>query len=166
MSNTNQKIEVAIPKIKKILQFQFEDEVFDSVFNDPKEIKIEFSRKTKKFKLIFFKGKRFFSFKPDVGKFSLSIYAAKFLYDNTVKPKFRVTIQTDVQDFIKNGKSVFAKHAIKIAPHLRPNDEVIIVNEEDELLAVGKLKIPASDLYYNKSIGMAVDVRKGINKMK
>ena len=54
MSTNNQRIEDSIPKIKKILHFQFEDDIFDNLFNDSKDIKIEFSRKTKKFKLIFY----------------------------------------------------------------------------------------------------------------
>ena len=44
-------------------------------------------------------------------------------------------------------------------------DEVIVVNQDDELLGIGKLKVPVS---YVKafSIGVAVNIRKGVNKSK
>jgi archaeosine-15-forming tRNA-guanine transglycosylase len=48
---------------------------------------------------------------------------------------------------------------------LRPNDEVIVVNENNDLLAIGKLVIPVP---YVRSFqtGIALKIRKGISKSK
>jgi uncharacterized protein with predicted RNA binding PUA domain len=98
-----------------------------------------------------------------MGQFSLSLEGAKFLILNSKSPQFRVIVMDEVQDFIKQGKSVFCKHVIKIDEILRPGSEVIVVNQKDELLAVGKLLIP-SLLFSGRSLGVAVDVRKGVEK--
>jgi uncharacterized protein with predicted RNA binding PUA domain len=96
-----------------------------------------------------------------MGKFSLSLEGAKLLKSNSNSPHFRVIVMDEVQEFIKQGKSVFCKHVIEIDKILRPGNEVIVVNEKDELLAVGKLLIP-SLLFAGKSLGVAVSVRKGV----
>lgn len=80
-------------------------------------------------------------------------------------PKFRVCVQTDIQEFIKDGKSVFTKHVVDVDPDLQIGDEVIVVNEENELLAIGKLSLPPKYITQNVD-GSCVKVRKGINSLK
>jgi predicted RNA-binding protein (TIGR00451 family) len=84
---------------------------------------------------------------------------------NTQKPLMRAVVLSEISEFIKKGRSVFCKHVIDVDTHLRALDEVIIVNEDDELLAVGRLMIPVP---YIKAfnIGVAIKVRKGIFKSK
>jgi predicted RNA-binding protein (TIGR00451 family) len=72
---------------------------------------------------------------------------------------------SEISEFIKKGRNVFCKHVIDIDNNLRPLDELIVVNEEDELLGIGRLMIPVA---YVKvfNIGVAIKVRKGIFKSK
>ena len=74
-------------------------------------------------------------------------------------------VLSEVAEFIKAGKSVFAKHVVRIDPTLHIGDEVIVVDQEDNLLAIGKLALPP---HYFPSMqhGSAVKVRKGINALK
>ncbi|MHA2325799.1 MAG: PUA domain-containing protein [Promethearchaeota archaeon] len=74
-------------------------------------------------------------------------------------------LTNDISDFIKKGRNVFCKHVIDIDDNLRPLDEVIIVNQNDDLLAIGKLKLPTTYIR-SFSSGIAIKVRKGINKSK
>ncbi len=46
---------------------------------------------------------------------------------------------------------------------IRANDEVIVVNEEDELLATGKAKLSAFEMLAFER-GVAVEVRQGVRK--
>ena len=39
-------------------------------------------------------------------------------------------------------------------------DEVIVVNQDDDLLAIGRLKIPAHHVKFFQS-GIAINIRKG-----
>ena len=60
---------------------------------------------------------------------------------------------------------MFAKHVVKVDPEILPEDEVIVVSEEDELLAVGKAKLSAEYMLAFQR-GIAVKTRHGIKKEK
>ena len=80
-------------------------------------------------------------------------------------PGFRVQAQTDVSEFIAVGKSVFAKHVTGIDPDLHLGDDVLVVDGDDRLLAIGKLALPPGYFPFLKN-GTAVKVRKGLNSGK
>ncbi len=58
------------------------------------------------------------------------------------------------------GRNVFAKHVVEADKELRPQDEVIVVDEEDNLVAVGKAVLSGEEMKVFKH-GVAVKVRKG-----
>ena len=151
-----------LKKIQTILRFQFETDVFKKILST-KDITIEFSRTTGNMKYIYLNDQRILSYKPTTGMFTLSVLGAKQLHSNSASPKHRVIILSEVEEFIRQGKSVFAHHVLKIEESLRIGSEVLVVNEQDELLAVGKLSVPPS--YAGLSVGQAVAVRKGIPKI-
>jgi archaeosine-15-forming tRNA-guanine transglycosylase len=151
-----------LKKIYAILKFQFESDVFERIITFD-NVSVEFSRSTGNMKYIYLDKQRLLSYKPTTGMFTLSILGAKLLHSHSTSPEHRVIISSEVQDFIRNGKSVFAHHVKQIHQNLRIGSEVLVVNEEDELIAVGKLSIPPT--YAGLSIGQAVAVRKGIPKI-
>jgi len=69
----------------------------------------------------------------------------------------------DVQEFIKSGRNVFARHVVEADSEIRANDEVIVVNESDEVLATGKAVLSAFEML-ESSRGVAVSVRQGVSK--
>ncbi|MFH1774868.1 MAG: tRNA guanosine(15) transglycosylase TgtA, partial [Methanobacteriota archaeon] len=52
-------------------------------------------------------------------------------------PKNRVVANKDAEEFVKEGKSVFAKFVLGCDPEIRPYQEAVVVNEKDEFLATG-----------------------------
>ncbi|NVM28417.1 MAG: hypothetical protein HWN65_06210 [Candidatus Helarchaeota archaeon] len=99
--------------------------------------------------------------RPHDGFFLFTPNSAKFLIKTIKSPKLRVIIQSDVSQFIQKGRSVFAKHVIDCDPNLIPYSEIIVVNEEDDPLAIGKALLNREEmLSFND--GVAVKVRKGI----
>jgi archaeosine-15-forming tRNA-guanine transglycosylase len=151
-----------LKKIHSILRFQFETNVFEEILTSDK-IKIEFSRNTGNMKYIYLNKDRLLSYKPTTGMFTLSILGATLLHSHSKSPKHRVIILSEVAEFVRQGKSVFTQHVIQIDEDLRIGSEVLVVNEEDELVAIGKLSVPPS--YAGFSIGQAVAVRKGCPKI-
>jgi uncharacterized protein with predicted RNA binding PUA domain len=151
-----------LKKIQSILRFQFESDVFERILTID-NVRIEFSRSTGNMRYIYCNKERLLSYKPTTGMFTLSILGAKLLHSHSIPPEHRVIILSEVEEFIRKGKSVFAHHVKQIHPYLRIGSEVLIVNEEDDLLAVGKLSIPPN--YAGLSVGVAVAVRKGIPKI-
>ena len=107
----------------------------------------------------------FLNYRPNIGLFTLSLNAARRIKEKTTPPKLRVIVLDEISEYIREGRNVFNKHVIDIDKNLRPFDEVIVVNQLDELLGIGRLKLPVP---YVRSFnnGIAVIVRKGINKSK
>ncbi|MBA7715905.1 MAG: pseudouridine synthase [Candidatus Lokiarchaeota archaeon] len=159
------EILLGLRQIKAISDYQFGKEITDILFDNLEQINFRRSPKTNKIRYVYYENNLLLTLRPTNGFFTLTLYSAKKLINNTTPPKLRVVVLNEISDFIKEGRNVFCKHVVDIDDNLRPLDEVIVVNQDDELLSIGKLKIPVS---YAKSFskGIAVSVRKGINKAK
>lgn len=77
-------------------------------------------------------------------------------------PKLRVKVVPGVEDFIKKGGNVFCKHVQSVDPELRPAEEVLVVDEKDRLLAVGRSFFNAPEMLSFK-VGVGVKVRHGVD---
>jgi|Deesub1362A_J573_1020465.scaffolds.fasta_scaffold00023_184 7-cyano-7-deazaguanine tRNA-ribosyltransferase len=76
-------------------------------------------------------------------------------------PKNRVIVDDKVSQFIREGKSVFAKFVVDCDPEIRPYQEVIVVDSDDDVLATGTAILNKEEmLAFNK--GVAVKVRHHI----
>ncbi|MGC9346213.1 MAG: PUA domain-containing protein, partial [Candidatus Bathyarchaeales archaeon] len=98
--------------------------------------------------------------RPTDGLFSLSIAGAKRIVKNANSARCLVTVRDDVSKFIAEGGDVFAGHVIKADSDIRPKDEVIVVNEGGEVLAVGRAVLSGEEMEAFKK-GVAVKVRRG-----
>lgn len=152
-------------KIKAISDYQFGIDITDILFDDKEKISVERSKNTNKIRYVYFQDKLLLTLKPTDGFLTLSFLSAKKIIENTESPRLRTIILTDVSEFIKKGRNVFNKHVVDIDSKLRPLDEVIVVNQNDELLGIGRLKIPVPYIRTFKS-GIAINIRKGVNKSK
>jgi 7-cyano-7-deazaguanine tRNA-ribosyltransferase len=75
-----------------------------------------------------------------------------------------VVVETDSGAFNRKGRSVFAKFVLEADPELRPWEEVLVVDEEDELLAVGRALMNREEMLAF-SVGQAVKVRMGSDQV-
>lgn len=108
-------------------------------------------------------GVRIATLKPDSGLLTLSIEGARRVKEALPFPKMRVVVMDEVSEFIAKGKSVFAKHVVQVDEEIRANDEVVVVNTKDELLATGRAVLSAFEMLEMER-GMAVKVRQGVRK--
>ena len=152
---------LGLRRIKAISDFQFGPKITDILFEDIASIRIERSRNTNKIRFIYHEKDLILTLKPTNGFFTLTLHSARKILKRTIPPKLRAVVLTEISDFIKEGRNVFCKHVVDIDTNLRPMDEVIVVNQDDELLAIGRLKIPAHQVKHFKS-GIAINIRKGI----
>ncbi|UCC19437.1 MAG: pseudouridine synthase [Promethearchaeota archaeon] len=155
---------LGLRQIKSISDYQFGKEVTDVLFESIKQIHFERSPKTSKIRYIYYNNDLWLILRPKNGFFTLTLFSAKKIISKLAAPKLRVIVLNEISEFIKKGRNVFCKHVVDIDEDLRPLDEIIVVNQDDELLGIGKLKIPVP---YAKSfsIGVAVNLRKGIYKL-
>ncbi|RLE94542.1 MAG: pseudouridine synthase [Thermoprotei archaeon] len=90
-----------------------------------------------------------------------TIRGAQVLKELVAFPHLRVVVENKVSKFIAEGRNVFAKHVIIVDLDLRAGDEVIVVNQRDDLLAVGKLVLSPFEIFSFRR-GIAVKVRRGV----
>ena len=156
---------LGLRQVKAISDYQFGKDITNLLFKDIDNIRVERSPATQKIRYIFLENNLILVLRPNNGFFTLSMHSARIIKTNFEMPKLRVIVLNEISEFIKKGRNVFCKHVIDIDENLRPLDEVIVVNQNDEILAIGRLKLPVT---YVKSFssGVAVNVRKGVNKSK
>jgi 7-cyano-7-deazaguanine tRNA-ribosyltransferase len=73
----------------------------------------------------------------------------------------RLVVNDDAAEVVKQGRSVFAKFVVACDQELRPYQEVVVVDEEDRLLATGKAALNAEEMLAFSS-GVAVKTRHHI----
>ncbi|MEM2263441.1 MAG: PUA domain-containing protein, partial [Candidatus Bathyarchaeia archaeon] len=109
---------------------------------------------------VYLNGKRLATLRPMDGFFSLSIEGAKRIVEDRIPAKCIVMVKNEVSKFIAEGGDVFAMHVVKADGEIRPRDEVIVVNEKGEVLAVGRAVLSGDEMIAFKT-GVAVKVRRG-----
>jgi uncharacterized protein with predicted RNA binding PUA domain len=71
-----------------------------------------------------------------------------------------VTVQDDVSEFIADGGDVFAAHVVRAHGDIRAKDEVIVIDKNRRVLAVGRAVLSGEEMTSFKR-GVAVKVRRG-----
>jgi len=150
-----------ISRIRSIANYQFGKGAGSKLF--PENVKITYSKKTGRIRYIHLNGKRLATLRPTDGLLSLSITAARLIVENAVFDSCFVTVQQDVSTFVAEGRDVFAVHVIKADEAIRAKDEVVVVDENNQVLAVGRAFLSSSEMRTFKT-GVAVKVRHGCIK--
>ncbi|MFP8951831.1 PUA domain-containing protein [Natrialbaceae archaeon A-arb3/5] len=102
---------------------------------------------------------RIVSFGTD-GRFTLGLEGGRRLDAALDRPAYRVVVDDESEPFVREEKNVFAKFVLEADPAIRPGDEVLVVHERGELLAVGRAELDGQGIDDFES-GMAVNVREG-----
>ncbi|MDO5823932.1 tRNA guanosine(15) transglycosylase TgtA [Methanobrevibacter sp.] len=148
-------------KIKAIADYQFGVGAGEALFSG--NINIEKSKKTGKIRHIYDGKVLLVNMRASDAFLVLSKEGAKRLHNRMDYPKNRVVVNKDSEPFALDGKSVFCKFVVDCDDSIRSNDEVLIVNEEDELLAYGKALLGACEIKELQT-GQAIKTRKGMGK--
>ncbi len=156
---TREKYELR--KIKAIANYQFGIDTGSALFDG--KIELVKSKNTGKIRNVLVNGKHVASMRAEDGFFSLRIEGARRLHSYFPYPRLRVIVDDDSAEFNRVGKNVFAKFVLDADEELRPGDEVLVVDKDDHLLAVGKTLMNRFEmLHFTK--GMCVKIREGVEK--
>jgi len=147
-----------LQKIRSIADYQFGKGVGKELF--PNDVKIVYSKRTGRIRYVYLSERRLATLRPTNGLFSLSIIGAKRIMENVEPPRLWVRVKEEAAPFVKKGRSVFAKHVSDADEEIRPMEEVIVISEEGEVLAVGKAVLTGKEMKAFKK-GVAVKVRRG-----
>ncbi|MDR2707963.1 MAG: pseudouridine synthase [Nitrososphaerota archaeon] len=154
-------MEKQLDKIWSIADYQFGKNVGKKLF--PENVTFELSKRTGRIRFINLNKERLATLRPTDGLFSLSLKVAKYIVENIPEAKGLITLKNEVSQYIAAGGDVFAVHVVQVDDEIRAKDEVIIVDENRQLLAVGRANLSAPEIRAFKT-GVAVKVRHGVNK--
>lgn len=150
-----------VRKLKAIADYQFGWGAGESLLNG--NINVEKSKKTGKIRHIYDGKTLIVNMRASDSYLVLSKEGAKRLHGACEYPKNRVVVNKDSEPFALDGKSVFSKFVVECDENIRANDEVLIVNEDDKLLAFGKSLLSAVEIE-DFQTGQAIKTRKGFKK--
>ncbi len=146
-------------RVKGVADMQFGKGASDVLIKG--NIQLVKSKKTGKIRNVISDDEHVLSMRASDGMFTLKAEGAKRLHKGFTPPRLRVVVDVDSVAFNREGKSVFAKFVVECDDELRPMDEVLIVDKNDELVACGRALMNREEMLSFK-IGMAVKVREGI----
>ncbi len=151
-------MEDALRRVRRVADYQFGKGTGIKLF--PENVEILYSKRTGRIRYVYLDGKRLATLRPTDGLFSLSIAGAKRIVENACHAKCFVTVRDDVAEFIAEGGDVFAVHVVKADDEIRSKEEVIVIDENGKVLAVGRAALSSDEMKAFKS-GVAVKVRRG-----
>jgi len=146
-------------KIRSVADYQFGKGVGNKFF--PDTVRIVYSKNTGKIRHIYLGDDLLATLRPTTGLFILTIAGAKRLGSEGDPLRMLVKIQDYAEPFVAKGRSAFAKHVTEADDEIRPNEEVIVVSQKNEVLAVGRALLSGTEMKAF-SRGMAVRVRRGV----
>ncbi|CDG65040.1 tRNA-guanine(15) transglycosylase [Methanobacterium sp. MB1] len=157
----NQPLEVVVDdyqRIVRIADYQFGEGAGENLFND--SVQIVKSRNTGKIRHVYDGDELIATLRASDGIFVLAKEGARRLHRYLPYPKNRVVVNKDAEPFAREGKSIFAKFVINCDIDIHAKEEVLIVNEEDQLLAFGKSILNGKEIL-DFNTGQAIKTRKG-----
>ncbi len=154
-------MENSLRRIRSVADYQFGKGVGVRLF--PENVDIVHSKATGRIRYVSLNGKRLATLRPTDGLLSLSITAAIFIVKNVAFARCFVMVRKEVSEFVADGGDVFAAHVVKADEAIRAKDEVIVVDEDNRVLAVGRALLSSMEMKAFKT-GVAVKVRHGCAK--
>ncbi len=146
-----------LQKIRSIADYQFGRGAGKTLFTD--NVTISFSRRTGRIRHIYSDSNLLATLRPTDGLFSLTIEGTRRLLQ-VKPPRLWVKIQDDVADFVVKGKTVFAKHVVDCDREIRLEEEVVVIDSQRKVLAVGRAALTGEEMKAFKH-GVAIRVRRG-----
>jgi uncharacterized protein with predicted RNA binding PUA domain len=146
-------------QVQVIADFQFGNGAGITLFPDDCEFILS---RTGRIRQVTLGGKRLATVRAQDGRLTLGIDGALRLIEALPPPAYRVVVLDEVAEFIGQGKNTFARHVTAADPEIRAGDEVMVVTNNDGLLATGSAVLSGHEMLIFK-YGVAVKVRQGRN---
>jgi len=150
-----------IQKIRSVADYQFGKGVGAKFFSD--DVRIVYSRNTGKIRHIYLGDDLLVTLRPTTGMFILTIAGAKHMISKVNPAPLWVRVEDFAEQFIAKGRSVFAKHVTDADQNIRPREEVIVIDKNNQVLGVGWALLNGPEMLSFQR-GIAVKVRRGVSE--
>ncbi|MDX1534887.1 MAG: PUA domain-containing protein, partial [Thermoplasmata archaeon] len=151
-----------VRRARAIADYQFGPEASDALFQG--DIELVASKRTRRLRTVVADGAHVLSLRASDGLYTLKWAGGARLHRALPSPRLRVVVETETAPFNREGRSVFAKFVTEADPDLRPGEEAIVVDQEDELVAVGRTLLNREEMLAF-AVGPAVKVREGSDQV-
>ena len=145
-------------RVHAIADYQFGSGAAEILFTD--KLKFVKSKNTGKIRNVISDGEHILSLRAGDGLFTLKKSGAIKLHKGFKPPRLRVVVTSESVEFNREGKNVFSKFVLRCDPALRPGDELLITDEEDSLVAIGRLVLTCGEIQAFNT-GIAIRIREG-----
>ncbi|RLG79995.1 MAG: pseudouridine synthase [Thermoprotei archaeon] len=133
--------------LRAIANHQFRADIGEKLF--PRGVLLKISKRTgRPREVLTSSGEVIVTLRPSTFTFNLTLYSGRIIHACTEPPKLRVVVVNEVANDVKLGGSVFARHILRVDEELRAGDEVIIVDEDDRFLCVGRLVLSPYEIMH------------------
>jgi predicted RNA-binding protein (TIGR00451 family) len=145
-------------KIRGVADYQFGDGTGTRLF--PDDVVVTHSRNTGKIRHIHLNEELLATLRPTTGLFVLTVAGAKRLILGSNPLHLWVKLEDFAEPFVVKGRSAFAKHVIDADEEIRANEEVVVISQKNDVLAVGRALLTGAEMKAFER-GVAVRIRRG-----
>lgn len=149
---------IHLKRVRTIADYQFGKGAGAALFPDNAEFQLSTTGRVRQ---ILIDNMRIATVRAQDGMLTLGITGARALHEFVRFPGHRVVVNSEAVPFVAKGRNAFARHVQSVDPDIRDGQEVLVVDENDILLATGKAVLCSVEMLAFKK-GMAVDVRSGM----
>ena len=151
--------DIDVLRVKAVADHQFGKGAADALFDG--RLELVKSKNTGKIRNVLVEGEHVLSMRAHDGLFTLRPEGARRLHSRFPSPVMRVIVLEDSVEFNREGKNVFTRFVKDCDHEIRPMEETLVVNEADELVAIGRALMTRDEMLSFQK-GVAVKVREGI----
>lgn len=148
-------------RVRRIADYQFGSGYGKGIF--PEETVVTRSRRTGRIRGVYLEGRLLGTLRAHDGFFTMSIAGAQRLLSVSEFPAHRVVVTDDSAEYNSKGFNVFFKFITESDEGIIAGNEVLVVDAEDRLVAVGKSIVSGREIP-SFSSGVAVKVHKGVRQ--
>ncbi|MDR0198389.1 MAG: tRNA guanosine(15) transglycosylase TgtA [Methanomassiliicoccaceae archaeon] len=157
----NETFDPLLERTVAVARYQFGTEAADALMRG--KIELVTSKNTGKIRNVISDGEHILSMRADDGLFTLRPEGAARIVAGVPGPHMRVVVSDDAVPFVTEGKSVFCAFVKECDVNIRPMEEVLVVNGDGKLVAVGRAMLVRDEMLSFKK-GIAVKVRDGVRQ--
>ncbi|MCE5296973.1 MAG: tRNA guanosine(15) transglycosylase TgtA [Euryarchaeota archaeon] len=159
LSKGKGKFDIDMARVRAVADYQFGKGAADALFSG--KVELVKSKNTEKIRNVIVDGEHVVSMRAEDGFFTLRPPGARRLLKTFPSPRLRAVVSDDSVPFNREGKNVMCGFIIDTDEGLRPSDEVIIVDKNDDLVAIGRIILTKYEAEFFKK-GLAIKTREGI----
>ena len=150
-----------LDKARAVARYQFGMDAADALIRGSVELVV--SKNTGKIRNVISDGEHVLSMRAGDGFYTLRPEGAVRIMKNVPAPHMRVVVSDDAIPFVSEGRNVFCAFVEECDTNIRPMEEVLVVDRNDKLLAVGRAMLVRDEMLSFRK-GVAVKVRDGVGK--